>query len=131
MVQIKRDGITKLVVLPLYPQSSISTTGLRSAPFRIFSSNFFSFQFVLLHIMECHILKLKCMDILPVSNHQYLTLCTLRDDSYLSRLPVAIIESWYQRQGYIKSMANLIEEELHNFTKPEEVACLIPLFVWP
>lgn len=79
--QIKRDGITKLVVLPLYPQYSISTTG---SSVRALQNIF-------------------------------------KDDSYLSRLPVAIIESWYQRQGYIKSMANLIEEELHNFTKPEEV----------
>lgn len=27
MLQIKMDGITKLVVLPLYPQFSISTSG--------------------------------------------------------------------------------------------------------
>jgi len=27
LFQIKRDGITKLVVLPLYPQFSISTSG--------------------------------------------------------------------------------------------------------
>lgn len=27
ILQIKRDGITKLVVLPLYPQFSISTSG--------------------------------------------------------------------------------------------------------
>ncbi|KAM3379102.1 Ferrochelatase-2, chloroplastic, partial [Capsicum chinense] len=79
--QIKRDGITKLVVLPLYPQYSISTTG---SSVRALQNIF-------------------------------------KDDSYLSRLPVAIIESWYKRQGYIKSMANLIEEELHNFPKPEEV----------
>ncbi|XP_015085402.1 ferrochelatase-2, chloroplastic-like isoform X1 [Solanum pennellii] len=79
--QIKRDGITKLVVLPLYPQYSISTTG---SSVRALQNIF-------------------------------------KEDSYLSRLPVAVIESWYQRQGYIKSMANLIEQELHNFTKPEEV----------
>ncbi|XP_004245114.1 ferrochelatase-2, chloroplastic-like isoform X1 [Solanum lycopersicum] len=79
--QIKRDGITKLVVLPLYPQYSISTTG---SSVRALQNIF-------------------------------------KGDSYLSRLPVAVIESWYQRQGYIKSMANLIEQELHNFTKPEEV----------
>ncbi|XP_009626129.1 ferrochelatase-2, chloroplastic [Nicotiana tomentosiformis] len=79
--QIKRDGITKLVVLPLYPQYSISTTG---SSVRALQNIF-------------------------------------KDDSYLSRLPVAIIESWYQRQGYIKSMADLIEKELHNFSNPEEV----------
>lgn len=47
-----------------------------------------------------------------------------RDDAYLSRLPVSVILSWYQRQGYIRSMADLIEKELGRFAKPEEV-CLL------
>ncbi|CAI0549285.1 unnamed protein product [Linum tenue] len=62
--QIKKDRITRLVVLPLYPQFSISTTG---------SS---------LRILEN----------------------TFSKDAYLSRLPVSVIESWYKRQGYVKSM---------------------------
>ncbi|MED6159525.1 hypothetical protein PIB30_043098 [Stylosanthes scabra] len=77
---IKRDGITRLVVLPLYPQFSISTTG---------SS-------------------------IRVLQHMF------REDAYLSKLPVSIINSWYQRQGYIKSMADLIEKELQSFSEPEE-----------
>ncbi|KAB2024680.1 hypothetical protein ES319_D06G102800v1 [Gossypium barbadense] len=44
-----------------------------------------------------------------------------REDVYLSRLPVSVILSWYQRQGYICSMADLIKEELERFAKPEEV----------
>lgn len=79
--KIKRDGITKLVVLPLYPQFSISTTG---SSIRVLQSRF-------------------------------------RNDAYLSRLPVAIIQSWYQREGYVKSMADLIENELQNFSEPPEV----------
>uniref|UniRef100_A0A5B6YNS6 Ferrochelatase n=1 Tax=Davidia involucrata TaxID=16924 RepID=A0A5B6YNS6_DAVIN len=79
--QIKRDRITKLVVLPLYPQFSISTTG---SSIRVLQSIF-------------------------------------REDEYLSRLPVSIIQSWYQREGYIKSMTELIEKELQSFSKPEEV----------
>lgn len=79
--KIKRDGITKLVVLPLYPQFSISTTG---SSIRVLQSMF-------------------------------------RNDAYLSRLPVAIIRSWYQREGYIKSMADLIENELQRFSEPQEV----------
>ncbi|XVF48638.1 hypothetical protein PTKIN_Ptkin03bG0206400 [Pterospermum kingtungense] len=79
--QIKRDRITKLVVLPLYPQFSISTTG---------SS---------IRVLQC----------------------IFREDQYLSRLPVSVILSWYQRQGYIRSMADLIEKELERFAKPEEV----------
>ncbi|XP_059641363.1 ferrochelatase-2, chloroplastic-like [Cornus florida] len=79
--QMKRDGITRLVVLPLYPQFSISTTG---SSIRVLQSIF-------------------------------------RDDAYLSRLPTSIIQSWYQREGYIKSMADLIEKELQIFSKLEEV----------
>ncbi|XP_047967650.1 ferrochelatase-2, chloroplastic [Salvia hispanica] len=79
--QIKRDRITRLVVLPLYPQYSISTTG---SSVRILQEMF-------------------------------------RNDAHLSRLPVAVIQSWYQRQGYIRSMADLIEGELQNFSNPEEV----------
>lgn len=79
--QIKRDRITRLVVLPLYPQFSISTTG---SSIRVMQNIF-------------------------------------REDAYLSRLPVSIIKSWYQREGYIKSMADLIEKELTIFSKPEEV----------
>ncbi|XP_076938664.1 ferrochelatase-1, chloroplastic/mitochondrial-like [Bidens hawaiensis] len=79
--QIKRDNIKKLVVLPLYPQYSISTTG---SSVRVLQNLF-------------------------------------RDDNTLSRLPVAIIQSWYQRGGYVKSMANLIQKELQTFGSPEEV----------
>ncbi|GFZ08555.1 ferrochelatase 1 [Actinidia rufa] len=74
--QIKRDRITKLVVLPLYPQFSISTTG-----------------------SSIRVLQNIC-----------------REDAYLSRLPISIIQSWYQREGYIRSMADLIEKELQSFS---------------
>ncbi|KAL9443268.1 hypothetical protein AB3S75_016597 [Citrus x aurantiifolia] len=79
--QIKREKITRLVVLPLYPQFSISTTG---SSIRVLQNIF-------------------------------------REDAYLSRLPVSIIRSWYQREGYINSMADLIQKELEKFQKPEEV----------
>ncbi|KAL3498594.1 hypothetical protein ACH5RR_041326 [Cinchona calisaya] len=79
--QIKKDGITRLVVLPLYPQFSISTTG---SSIRVLQNMF-------------------------------------RNDAHLSGLPVAVIQSWYQRSGYIKSMADLIENELANFSEPKEV----------
>ncbi|CAH9120098.1 unnamed protein product [Cuscuta epithymum] len=78
--QIKRDRITRLVVLPLYPQYSISTTG---SSIRVLQNMF-------------------------------------GRDPYLSRLPVAIIQSWYQRQGYITSMADLIEKEVKKFPQPDE-----------
>nr|GEV41036.1 ferrochelatase-1, chloroplastic-like [Tanacetum cinerariifolium] len=39
----------------------------------------------------------------------------------LSRLHVAIIQSRYQREGYVKSMADLIQKELKSFGLPGEV----------
>ncbi|KAB1208921.1 Ferrochelatase-2, chloroplastic [Morella rubra] len=79
--QIKRDGITKLVVLPLYPQFSISTSG---SSLRLLESIF-------------------------------------REDEYLVNMQHTVIPSWYQREGYIKAMADLIEKELRNFDCPEQV----------
>ncbi|CAN6575324.1 unnamed protein product [Malus baccata var. baccata] len=79
--QIKRDGITKLVVLPLYPQFSISTSG---SSLRLLESIF-------------------------------------REDEYLVNMQHTVIPSWYQREGYITAMANLIEKELQCFDSPEKV----------
>ncbi|KAF9660984.1 hypothetical protein SADUNF_Sadunf19G0020600 [Salix dunnii] len=79
-ILIKRDGITKLVVLPLYPQFSISTSG---SSLRLLESIF-------------------------------------REDEYLVNMQHTVIPSWYQREGYIKAMANLIEKELEKFDRPEQ-----------
>ena len=49
------------------------------------------------------------------------SLSFVREDAYLSNLPVAIIRSWYQREGYVKSMADLIEKELQSFSNHDEV----------
>ncbi|KAJ3675315.1 hypothetical protein LUZ60_004357 [Juncus effusus] len=79
--QIKRDGITKLVVLPLYPQFSISTSG---SSLRLLESIF-------------------------------------REDEYLVNMQHTVIPSWYQREGYIKAMATLIQNELSKFDSPQKV----------
>ncbi|CAL9131765.1 unnamed protein product [Musa textilis] len=79
--QIKMDGITKLVVLPLYPQFSISTSG---SSLRLLESIF-------------------------------------REDEYLVNMQHTVIPSWYQREGYIKAMADLIEKEVQKFESPEKV----------
>jgi len=71
---IKRDGINRLVVLPLYPQFSISTSG---------SS---------LRLLE-----------------QYFA-----EDEALAKVRHTVIPSWYQRPGYVRSMAKLIRETLIN-----------------
>ncbi|CAL5422091.1 unnamed protein product [Camellia sinensis] len=54
-----------------------------------------------------------------------------REDAYLSRMPVSIIQSWCQREGYIKSMADLIEKELESFSTPEEVMIFISAHAVP
>ncbi|KAL9244674.1 hypothetical protein vseg_018429 [Gypsophila vaccaria] len=79
--EIKRDGISKLVVLPLYPQFSISTSG---SSLRLLESIF-------------------------------------RDDEYLVNMQHTVIPSWYQREGYIKAMVDLIEIELKKFKRPDQV----------
>ncbi|KAK9666344.1 hypothetical protein RND81_14G178300 [Saponaria officinalis] len=79
--EIKRDGITKLVVLPLYPQFSISTSG---SSLRLLESIF-------------------------------------REDEYLVNMQHTVIPSWYQREGYIKAMGDLIEKELKKFNRPDQV----------
>ncbi|KAK2377061.1 ferrochelatase-2, chloroplastic [Trifolium repens] len=78
--QIKKDGITKLVVLPLYPQFSISTSG---SSLRLLESIF-------------------------------------RDDEYLVNMQHIVLPSWYQREGYIKAMSNLIEKRLNSFDCPKD-----------
>lgn len=78
---IKKDKITRLVVLPLYPQFSISTSG---SSLRLLEEIF-------------------------------------REDEYLVNMQHTVIPSWYQREGYVKAMATLIDKELKNFERPREV----------
>ena len=82
---IKADGVTTLVVLPLYPQFSISTSG---------SS---------LRLLE---------DIFS-------------EDAQLQRdVAHTVIPSWYDRPGYVASMAKLIKKEIERpdsaFDSPDE-----------
>lgn len=44
-----------------------------------------------------------------------------REDEYLVNMQHTVIPSWYQREGYIKAMADLMEKELKSFEHPEEV----------
>ncbi len=79
ITQIKQDGITKLVILPLYPQFSISTTGS----------------------------SLKELDQLWAAD---------RDLQSIERIT---IRSWYDRPGYIRAMAELIDGELAKVPEPD------------
>lgn len=54
----------------------------------------------------------------------------VRDDEYLVNMQHTVIPSWYQREGYIKAMANLIEKELQKFERPDKVIHCNLLLVW-
>lgn len=38
-----------------------------------------------------------------------------------------VIPSWYQREGYIKAMADLIQKELGNFDSSDEVIMIVEI----
>lgn len=40
-----------------------------------------------------------------------------------------VIPSWYQREGYIKAMADLIQKELGNFDRSEEVIMMVEVYM--
>ena len=80
VAKIKRDGIDKLVILPLYPQFSISTSG---SSFRLLEQLW-------------------------------------REDTDLQRLDYTVIPSWFNHPDYLKSMADLIEQELERFSEPDK-----------
>lgn len=79
---IQKDGINALVIIPLYPQFSISTSG---------SS-------------------------LRVLQEEFATNPQLYGEKKMSH---TVIPQWYDRPGYVKAMANLIEQELDSFTEAE------------
>ncbi|KAL9181484.1 hypothetical protein ACHAXT_010289 [Thalassiosira profunda] len=81
--KIREDGINALVILPLYPQFSISTSG---SSLRVLQEEF-----------------------------------AKKSDLYgPQKMFHTVIPSWYDRPGYVKSVANLIKEELDSFT-PQEI----------
>jgi hypothetical protein len=51
-----------------------------------------------------------------------------REDEYLVNMQHTVIPSWYQREGYVQAMANLIEKEVYKFENPEEVCFDIALY---
>jgi len=81
--EIQNDGINALVIVPLYPQFSISTSG---SSLRVLQEEFAK-----------NSLKW---------NPQ--------------KFSHTVIPSWYNRPGYVKAMANIIQSELDSFS-PSEV----------
>ncbi len=80
VADIKADGIDEVVVLPLYPHFSISTSG----------SSFRELQ------------RLRLLD------------------PDFQKLPLRCIRSWFDHPGYVRSMAELIAEEIRASDVPEE-----------
>jgi ferrochelatase len=81
MVKIKQDSIEKLVILPLYPQFSISTSG---SSFRVLEEMW-------------------------------------KNDPDLQKINYTLIPSWYDCQGYLQAMSQLITKELDKCTNPDSV----------
>ncbi|NET10441.1 MAG: ferrochelatase [Merismopedia sp. SIO2A8] len=79
IAQIKQDGIDQLVILPLYPQFSISTSG---SSFRLLEEIW-------------------------------------NNDPALQSIGHTVIPSWFQRQGYLNAMADLIAQELDKLENPD------------
>jgi len=80
LAKIREDKIDALVILPLYPHFSISTSG---SSLRVLQEEF-----------------------------------AKRGDLY-SGMTHTVVPSWYDRPGYIKSMADLIQKELDAFSGEE------------
>ncbi|MGK7930537.1 MAG: ferrochelatase [Microcystaceae cyanobacterium] len=80
IARIKRDGIKKLVILPLYPQFSISTSG---SSFRVLEELW-------------------------------------QEDTNLRQIDYTLIPSWYDNQGYLQAMADLVAQELDKCQNPQQ-----------
>lgn len=78
LASIKADGVERLVVLPLYPQFSISTSG---SSLRLLEKEFYR-------------------------------------DQELRQLKNVVIPAWYNREGYINSVARLIADRCDKFDEP-------------
>ncbi|HYX15937.1 MAG TPA: ferrochelatase [Nostoc sp.] len=81
IAQITQDNIEHLVILPLYPQFSISTSG---SSFRLLEKLW-------------------------------------QEDPKLQPIDYTVIPSWYKEPGYLQAMAELIAQELKQFSNPDEV----------
>ncbi|GMH72126.1 hypothetical protein TL16_g05836, partial [Triparma laevis f. inornata] len=79
--EIAEDDIQSLVILPLYPQFSVSTSG---SSLRLLQEEF------------------------------------SKEESIVSKkMKHTVVDSWYNRPGYVKSVADLIKIELESFTTEE------------
>jgi protoporphyrin/coproporphyrin ferrochelatase len=80
IAEIKQDKIEELVILPLYPQFSISTSG---SSFRLLERIW-------------------------------------NADPQLQTIKYTVVPSWYKHPGYLKAMAELIEQQMHQLPHPDQ-----------
>tara|TARA_Y100000589_G_scaffold331955_1_gene388174 strand:+ start:4661 stop:5836 length:1176 start_codon:yes stop_codon:yes gene_type:complete len=80
IADIKADGINQVIVLPLYPHFSISTSGSSFRELKKLSDN----------------------------------------DSEFNKIPIRCIRSWFDQPGYIKSMVELIIEQIMLCNSPRD-----------
>jgi ferrochelatase len=95
--QIQNDGINALVVVPLYPQFSISTSG---SSLRVLQE-----EFARNSAKWGGVARIATSD---------------SDNGYESLFTHTVVPSWYNRPGYVRAMANIIQKELDSFT-PDEI----------
>ena len=113
---VKRDGVTKLVVLPLYPQFSVSTSGS-------------SLRLLETLLKEDPVLRQVHMRVWMRAGGVGRTSLLARGLRTLPPPPPpqqplfapsvqvkhVVIPSWYQRPGYVRAMGDLILAELQRF----------------
>jgi ferrochelatase len=94
--QIQKDEINALVIVPLYPQFSISTSG---SSLRVLQEEF------------------------ARNSAKWGGGGTTNSNSGNNKnlFTHTVIPAWYDRPGYVKAMANIIQRELDSFT-PEQVS---------
>lgn len=88
LLKIQKDGINALVIVPLYPQFSISTSG---SSLRILQEEF-----------------AKRSDLWGEGS-----------GFQNKKITHTVVPSWYDRPGYVKAMANIIQNELDSFTNED------------
>jgi ferrochelatase len=101
--EIYKDGIESLVVLPLYPQFSISTTG----------------SSLILLARELYFRE-KALDEAEAANAEKDKFSVNYKTPKRNKMEVTVIDKWYDRPGYLSSMASIINKELDSFT-PEQL----------
>lgn len=107
---MQADGIDTMVIVPLYPQFSISTSG---SSLRLLQELFYS--------NKDDTSSTKSTAVSNGNNLAKNEAKQLSIGSWFQQNEVVhtVVSSWYQRPGYVKTMARLIKEQLLTFSAQE------------